>query len=73
MAVTDCKQDQWLLDYAADMHICNQPDYFLHYVDNPTAITGATLLAISPGQGTIKLDLLLKDGSRGATLTLYDV
>ena len=36
-------------------------------------MTGATSSAISPGRGTIKLDLLLKDGSRRATLRLHDV
>lgn len=55
MALTDCKQEQWLLDNAADMHVCNQRGHFLNYADRPSAMTRATSSGISPGRGIIRL------------------
>lgn len=73
MALTDCKQDQWLLDNAADMHVSNCLENFLSYADNPSAMTGATSSGMSPGRGITRLHLAHKDGSDGAILTLHDV
>lgn len=73
MALTDCRKAQWLLDNAADMHVCNQREVFLDYSNNPSAMTGATSSGLSPGRGTIRLHLAHADGSAGAILTLHDV
>ena len=70
MALTDCKQDQWLLDNAADMHVCNQREIFLSYTRNLSAMTGITLSSIFLGQEILKLYLSHKDGLAGTIFTL---
>lgn len=63
----------WLLDNAADGHVCNQKDLFSTYHSDPTLITGATASNTSPGKSTIQLKLALADGSPGSILTLTNV
>lgn len=68
------KKTHWLLDNAADGHVCNQKHFFTSYRDDPTSITGATALTTWPGKGTVCLKLaLLDDGSLGCMLTLTNV
>ena len=67
------KEDRWLLENAADSHVCNQKHLFSTYYDDPTPISGATASTLSPGKGTICLNLALEDGSPGSTLTLTNV
>lgn len=73
MAITGSKKDHWLLDNAADGHVCNEKHLFTSYYDDSTSITGATASTISPGKGVICLKLALEDGSPGSTLTLTNV
>lgn len=67
------RRECWLLDNAADGHVCNKKLLFSTYHDDPTLITGATASITSPGQGTIQLKLALEDGTLGSTLTLTNV
>lgn len=71
--IQSAKKECWLLDNAADSHVCNQKHLFTTYDDDPTQITGATASTISPGKGTICLNLALEDKSPGSTLTLTNV
>ena len=73
MALTDCKQEQWLLDNAANMHVCNQRGHFLNYADRPSTMTETIFSGISPERKTIRLQLAYEDGSAGAILTFHDV
>lgn len=67
------QKERWLLDNAADGHVCNQKHYFSTYFNDPTKITGATASTISPGKGIVRLELALEDGSPGSTLILTNV
>lgn len=68
------KKGYWLLDNAADNHVCNQKHLFATYYDDPTQITGATgTSTTSPGKGTIRLNLALENELPGSNLTLTNV
>lgn len=67
------RKECWLLDNAADGHVCNEKRLFSTYYDDPTVITGATASITSPGQGTIRLRLALENGTPGSTFTLTGV
>lgn len=66
-------RENWLLDNAADGHVCNQKQLFSIYHDDPMQIAGATSSTTSPGKGIIQLKLALEDGMPGSTLTLTNV
>lgn len=66
-------RERWLLDNAADGHVCNKKRLFSTYYNVPTVITRATASVTSLGQGTIQLKLALENGTPGSTFTLTGV
>jgi hypothetical protein len=73
MAVVSPKRNCWLLDSAADMHVCNQRSLFATYFERCTPMAGALSAGVSPGYGTVRLALRLKNGSSGRSLKLENV
>ena len=73
MAITSPKRHSWVLDDAADVHVCNDRNKFMHYIEDPTTLTGVTSKGFSLGRGTVKLTLAREDSSQGPDLTLHDV
>lgn len=58
------------MDSAADVHVCNEKSLMMGYQELPTKIGGSTSDGISPGRGSVRLRLALKDGSEGLILNL---
>lgn len=63
----------WLVDSAADVHVCNDLDLMMEYHERPTRIGGSTSNGVSSGREKIRLRLSQKDGSEGVILNLKDV
>ncbi len=63
----------WLIDSAANVHVCNDRSLMTEYYKKPTRIGGCTADGSSPGKGKIRLRLELKDGSKGIILNLRNV
>lgn len=63
----------WLIDSAADVHVCNDLSLMTEYYDKPTKIGGSTSDGSSPGRGKIRIRLGLEDGSEGLVLNLRNV
>lgn len=63
----------WLVDSAADVHVCNDRSLMTEYYERPTRIGGSTADGMSPGRGKVRLRLSLKDGREGVVLNLKDV
>ena len=72
MAVVSPKRGLWLLDNAADVHVCNNRNLFFEYRPDVESLTGATASGASPGKGLTRIQLALEDGSRGALITLHE-
>lgn len=67
------KQSCWLVDSAADVHVCSDPRLMTDYSTNPTRVGGSTSDGTSPGIGTVKIRLAKEDGSEGLILNLRNV
>lgn len=63
----------WLVDSAADVHVCNNLDLMTEYHKKQTWIGSSTLNGVSAGRGKMRLWLSQKDGSEGVILDLKDV
>lgn len=63
----------WLIDSAADVHVCNDRSLMTEYHEKPTKIGGSTANDFSPGRGRIRLWLGLEDGSERMILNLRNV
>ena len=72
MAVVSPKRGLWLLDNAADVHVCNNRDLFLEYRIDVESLTGVTASGASPGKGLTRVQLALEDGSPGALIILHE-
>lgn len=66
-------QTGWLVDSAADVHVCNDQDLMTEYYNRPTRIGGSTSDGVSPGRGKLRLRLSRKDGTEGVILDFKDV
>ena len=63
----------WLVDSAADVHVCNDKSLMTEYKEQPTNVGGSTSNGISPGRGKVRLRLSLQDNSEGLILNLRNV
>lgn len=66
------RENCWLVDSAADVHVCNDKRLMTEYRERPTRVGGSKSNGLSPGRGKVKLRLSLKDGSEGLMLNLFD-
>lgn len=73
LAVQGPRHSCWLLDSAADVHVCNDIRLLSHYQERATIVGGSTADGVSPGRGKIRLHLALEDGSEGVALTVNNV
>ena len=64
------KQSCWLIDSAANIHVCNDLRLMTDFLENPTRVGGSTSDGISPGRGTVKIRLAMEGGSKGLILNL---
>ena len=71
--MTNLDRDTWLLDSAADMHVCNHRSSLIDYVVRPTDLAGSTSEGMSPGRGFIERTLALQDDSPSSALILHNV
>ena len=71
--MTNSDRDTWLLDSAADMHVCNHRSSFIDYVVRPTGLAGSTSEGMSPRRGVIERTLALQDDSPSSVLILHNV
>lgn len=67
------RQNCWLVDSAADVHVCNDKSIMTAYQERPTKVGGSTSYGVSPGRGRVRLRLGLEDGSEGLILNLENV
>ena len=67
------RQNCWLVDSAADVHVCNDRSLMTEYREHPTKVGGSTSDGVSPGRGKIRLRLGLEDDSEGLILNLQNV
>lgn len=63
----------WLVDSAADVHVCNNKSIMAEFQERPTKVGGSTSDGVSPGRGTVRLRLGLEDGLEGLILNLKNV
>ena len=73
MTMTNLNKNSWLLDSAADMHVCNHRYSFTDYTSYSTDLAGSTSTGTSPGRGTIHKTLILEDGLPSSILILNNV
>ncbi len=73
MAMTTLSHNSWILDYAADICICNQRQLFTDFVNFPTTLSEVTCAGVSPGWGTVTLLLAFENGQAGAQIQLKQV
>ena len=73
LAVKGPRDASWLVDSAADVHVCNHRSLMTEYHDEPTRIGGSTADGVSPGRGKVRLCLSLKNSCEGVVLNLNDV
>ncbi|KAI0998753.1 hypothetical protein K3495_g9446 [Podosphaera aphanis] len=63
-------KDRWLADSGADTMATNQKSDLIDYVDEPAEVEGAGGTTISPGFGTVKLNVILTNSTtRGIHLS----
>lgn len=63
----------WLVDSAADIHVCNDKSLMTGYYEKPTRIGRSIADGMLPGQGNVRFCLSLKGGKEGVILDLKDV
>lgn len=73
LSVEGPRQNCWLVDSAADFHVCNDRSLMTEYQKQPTRMAGSTSNGTSPGKGNVRLRLALKDGFEGLMLNLRNV
>ena len=73
MTINHLNRDTWLLDSAADMHVCNHRPSFINYITRSTGLAGSTSDGTSPGRGMIRKTLALQDDSPSSVLILNNV
>lgn len=66
------RNDCWLVDSAADVHVYNNKRLMTEYRELPTRIRESTLNNVFSEQKKVKLCLSLKDRSEGLVLNLVD-
>lgn len=67
------KQSCWLVDSAADIHVCNNKRLIIDFTENPTKVGGLTSDCILPGRKKVKIRLALKDRIEGLVFILTNV
>ena len=67
------RQNCWLIDSAADVHVCNDKSIMMEYQERSTKVGGSTSDGVSPGRGKVCLRLGLEDDSEGLLLNLQNV
>lgn len=72
LSVEGPQHNCWLIDSAADVHVCNNRFFMIKYYNKPIRIGGSTFDGSSPGTGKIRLWLSLEDGSEGFVLNLQN-
>lgn len=73
LAVRGPKESCWLVNSAADVHVCNDKRLMTNFMENPTKVGRSTSNGISPGRGKVKIRLALQDRTEGLVLTLTNV
>ena len=73
LAVEGPRHNYWLVDLAADIHVCNNQLLMTEYQEQPTKIGRSTSDRISPSREKIRLRLGLKNGLEGLVLNLNNV
>ncbi len=73
LALRGPRQDCWLIDSGANVHVCNDLRLMTDFAERPTRVGGSTLDKVSPGWGTVRIRLALEDGSKGIILNLQNV
>ncbi len=73
LAIEGPRGNCWLVDSAADVHLCNDRALMIDYRELPTSIGGSTSNGVSPRRGRVWLRLALKDGSESLILNLRNV
>ena len=66
------RQECWLVDSAADVHVCNDKQLMHDYTERPTRIGGSTSEGVSSGRGKVRLRLA-NDNEDGAILNFKNV
>ena len=73
MTMTSLSRNSWLLDSAADMHVCNNRSSFADDIVYPTDLAGSTYNGTSPGRGMIRITLASEDDTPSSVLVLNNV
>lgn len=73
MTIRGPKQNCWLVDSAADVHVCNNKRLIIDFTKNPTKFGGSISDSISPSREKVKIRLVLKDRIERLVLTLTNV
>ncbi len=73
LAIESPQGNCWLVDSAADVHVCNDRALMMEYRELPTRIGGSTSDGVSSGRRRVRLRLALKDGSKSLILNLQNV
>ena len=73
MTMTSLSRNSWLLDSAADMHVCNNRSSFADYMVYPTDLAGSTSNGTSPGRGMIRITLSSEDDTPSSVLVLNNI
>ena len=63
----------WLVESAADVHVCNNRSLITESKEQPTSLRGSTSNGVSSGRGKIRLCLGLEDNSEGLVLNLQNM
>ncbi len=73
LSVEGLRHNCWLIDSAADVHICNDRSLMTEYYNKPTRSGGSTSDRSSSGRGKTRLQWSFEDGSEGLVLNLRNV
>lgn len=55
LVVKSPRKSWWLVNSAADMHICNNQRLITKYTEKPIRVGGSTANGISPSRGKVKI------------------
>lgn len=73
LMVKGLKEDCWLINSTANVHICNNQKLMTDFIEKPIRVRGSTADGMSPGRGIVRIRLILKDRSKGVILNLRDI
>lgn len=73
LAIEGPQKNCWLINWAINMHVCNDRLLMTEYWERPTKIGQSISDDISPGREKIQLRLNLKDGSKGLIFKLQNI